>query len=163
MYFVPRTCTNASVIGNSMVTRKINKKFPYQVWVGSILLYTLWTIILSLFFINLSALSRDFIFGMLLMFFASAYLSIPTFLLYLLVFFSLTSRLRSIVLIKAVQSSIAILGMLLTYQLLPESSLLNPGKDVIIYMGGYVVSICLTSLYFRLGTLNRELPITRAL
>lgn len=146
-----------------MVTKKINKRFPFQVWAGSIILNTSWTIILSLLSINLSMLSSDFMFGVLLMFFASAYLSIPTFLLYLLVFFSFTSRLRSIVLIKVVQACIAILGMLLTYQLLPENSLLNPGKDVIIFMAGYVVSICATSLYFKLGTVKPELPITKSL
>jgi len=146
-----------------MVTKKINRRFPFQVWVGSIVLHTFWTIILLLSSTNLSTLSSDFMFGVLLIFFASVYLSIPTFILYLIVFFSFTSRLRSIVLIKVIQSSIAILGMLLTYQLLPESSLLNPGKDVIIFMAGDVLSICATSLYFKLATVNAELPITTAL
>jgi ABC-type dipeptide/oligopeptide/nickel transport system permease component len=146
-----------------MVTKKINKRFPFQVWVGSIIFYTIWAIGLSLLATNLSMLSSDFLFGILLMFFASAYVSIPTFLLYLLLFFSFTSRLGSIALIKMVQSIVAILGMLLTFELLPESSLLNPGEDLIIYLAGYAVSICATSVYFKLGIVNSDLPITRAL
>lgn len=145
-----------------MVNRKINTRFPFQVWVGSVILYTFWIIVLSLFSTNLSMLLGDFLFGILLILIATAYLSIPTFLLYLLFFFYFTSRLRSIALIKVVQSSIAILGMLLTYQLLPENSLLNPGNNIIIFMAGYVLSICAANLYFKLDTVNPELPITRA-
>jgi hypothetical protein len=150
-------------MGNSMVFERINKRFPFQVWIGSIMLYSIWTIILSLFSTNSTMLSSDFLFGILLMFFASAYLSIPTFLLYLLVFFSFTSRLNSIVLIKVVQSSIAILGLLLTFQLLPENSLISPSKNVIICIVGCVVSVCTTSLYFKIRTKKPKLPTTAAL
>ena len=143
-----------------MVTVK-NKKFPLQVWIGSIVLYTVWSIVLSLLSSNLSMVSGDFFFGALLIFFASAYLSIPTFLLYILVFFFVTFKLRSVVLIKLIQSGIAMLGMLLTYLLLPENSLFHPGDDLIIYFTGYLLSIIAASLYFKLGIIKSGLPATQ--
>jgi hypothetical protein len=129
---------------------KTNKKFPLQVWAGSVVLYAFWLMVLSLLSTNLSMVSSDFFFGALLFLFASAYLSIPTFLLYTLVFFSVTLKLRSVVLIKLIQSGVAFLGMVLTFFLLPENSLLNPGDDLMIYMVGYLLSIIGASLYFKL-------------
>jgi hypothetical protein len=134
-----------------MAAIKINKKFPFQIWGASVILYWVWTILLSLIAADLSTISGDFFFGAFLMLIASAYISIPTFLLYLLAYFLVTSKLKSIASIKLIQSTIAIGGMTLTYYLLPDTSLLHPGKDVLFYLAGYILSIVLPSLYFKLS------------
>jgi hypothetical protein len=77
------------------------------------------------------------------------YLSIPTFLISVLVFYTISSRLKSIAQIKFLHALIAVLGIIKTYKLLPKESLVNPGDNMIYYSLACSLSIVASIIYVR--------------